>query len=232
MARPGFRLDVHCEISDDGITALFGPSGCGKTTLLRCIAGLERIAGAQIRFNDEIWQDRAQFVPAHRRSIGYVFQESSLFPHLDVRGNLEFGFRRVPSVQRRVRFDDAVGLLGLEALLTHRASQLSGGQRQRVAIARALVVEPQLILFDEPTSELDPLMAATIGREIFSLNQRTRATVIVVSHDRDLAFSIASRIAIILEGEIVFIGTPDEVKQNKDPRIQKFIHAEISSSTT
>jgi molybdate transport system ATP-binding protein len=216
MARPGFRLDVHCEISDDGITALFGPSGCGKTTLLRCIAGLERIAGAQIRFNDEIWQDRAQFVPAHRRSIGYVFQESSLFPHLDVRGNLEFGFRRVPSVQRRVRFDDAVGLLGLEALLTHRASQLSGGQRQRVAIARALLTSPQLLLMDEPVSSLDQASKAEILPHLERLHDELSIPVIYVSHALGEVMRLADHLVLLEAGRVQAAGSLQELLTRTD----------------
>jgi molybdate transport system ATP-binding protein len=117
LARAEFALDVTCDIPSQGITGLFGRSGSGKTTLLRCIAGLERTARAQIDFNGEIWQDAGTFVPTHRRAVGVVFQESSLFPHLDVRGNLEYGLKRVPPGQRRLGFDEAVALLDLSALL-------------------------------------------------------------------------------------------------------------------
>jgi phospholipid/cholesterol/gamma-HCH transport system ATP-binding protein len=106
-------------------------------------------------------------------------------------------------------------------------SELSGGMKKRVAIARALIVEPQLILYDEPTSELDPLSAVVIGEEILKLNKRTHVTSIVVSHDRDLAFGVADRIAVIIDGNIVAIGTPDEVNASKDPEVQKFLHADI-----
>jgi len=162
LARPQFSLAVDCEVPTRGITGLFGPSGSGKTTLLRCIAGLERRAQARIAFDDEIWQDADHFVPAHRRRIGYVFQESSLFAHLDVRGNLEFGLRRVPPAERHLRFDEAVTLLDLETLLPRRAPQLSGGERQRVAIGRALLTNPRLLLMDEPVSSLDQRSKADI----------------------------------------------------------------------
>src|SRR5690606_35783911 len=137
------------------VSALFGPSGCGKTTLLRCIAGLQRVPGGLLRIAGETWQDGKIFRPVHRRAVGYVFQEASLFRHLDVRGNLAYGYQRTPPRERRVPFDEAVQLFGLGPLLGQSPETLSGGQRQRVAIARALLTSPRLLLMDEPLASLD-----------------------------------------------------------------------------
>jgi len=211
LARRGFALEVDCEIPGRGITALFGRSGCGKTTLLRCIAGLERIARAQIRFNGDIWQDDTHFIPTHRRSVGYVFQESSLFPHLDVRGNLEFGLRRVPAAQRRIRFDEAVTLLGLEALLKQRAQQLSGGERQRVAIARALLTSPQLLLMDEPLSSLDQTSKAEILPHLERLHDELSIPVLYVSHALGEVMRLADHLVMLDAGRVQAAGPLQEV---------------------
>ena len=140
-----FRLDVSFEIPDKGITVLFGPSGCGKTTVLRCTAGLER-AGGRVVVADRVWQDDARniFVPAWERRLGYVFQEASLFEHLNVEGNLHFGLRHKDARGGLARFSEAVELLGIGHLLRRRVQLLSGGERQRVAIARALLMTPDL----------------------------------------------------------------------------------------
>ena len=151
-----FSLDVDLVLPARGVSAIFGPSGSGKTTLLRCIAGLLRTADAYLRVRDEVWQDGRQFVPTHRRALGYVFQEASLLPHLSVRDNLEFGFKRLPATERRVDFEQVVELLGLAHLIGRRDAQaLSGGERQRVAIGPALLTSPRLLLMDEPLAALD-----------------------------------------------------------------------------
>ena len=222
---------VSFNVNAGELFVIMGPSGSGKTILLKHVIGLEKPDAGQILIEGQSIED-----PAVREKyrMAMVFQAGALLTSLTVGENVGLYLTehqlKTPSEIAEIvaRQLEAVGLKGLQDSLP---SELSGGMQKRVAIARALVVDPQLILFDEPTSELDPLMAATIGREIFSLNRRTHATVIVVSHDRDLAFSIATRIAILLDGEIVLIGTPDEVRGSKDPRIQKFIHADISSAT-
>lgn len=140
LARPGFTLDVDVRLPGQGVSALFGPSGCGKTTCLRAVAGLERAPQGRVVVAGEVWQDEArkQWLPTHRRALGYVFQEASLFPHLSVRGNVEYGLRRLPAQRRRIPLEQALELLGLQALLARAPATLSGGERQRVAIARAL----------------------------------------------------------------------------------------------
>jgi len=152
--RRDFALDVDLKIPARGVTAVFGPSGCGKTTLLRAIAGLEQCSDGYLRIGEMLWQDGKQFVPSHKRSVGYVFQEASLFAHLNVRRNLEYGIKRVPINEHKVSIEQAIELLGIEPLLERRPDQLSGGERQRVAIARALAVSPKILLMDEPLSAL------------------------------------------------------------------------------
>jgi molybdate transport system ATP-binding protein len=202
LARAEFALEVTCDIPTRGITGLFGRSASGKTTLLRCIAGLERKARARIEFNGEIWQDQHRFVPAHRRAVGYVFQESSLFPHLDVRGNLEFGLRRVPAGQRRMGFDEAVALLDLSALLRQRAPRLSGGERQRVAIAQALLTSPQLLLMDEPLSNLDQSSKAEILPHLERLRDSAAIPIIYVSHALGEIMRLADHLLLLEAGRV------------------------------
>ena len=202
LSRPGFSLLVEAELPTRGVTALFGRSVCGKTTLLRCIAGLDRIAAARVSFNGEVWQDGGRFLPTHRRSVGYVFQEPSLFPHHDVRGNLQFGLARVPPAQRRIGFDEAVRLLGLEALLARRPEQLSGGQRQRVAMARALLASPQLLLMDEPLSSLDAASKAELLPRLERLHDTLSIPIIYVSHALGEVMRLADDLVLLEAGRV------------------------------
>jgi molybdate transport system ATP-binding protein len=202
LRRRDFNLRVDCDLAAGGVTALFGRSGCGKTTLLRCIAGLERVRGAQVRFNDVIWQDAEHFVPTHRRAIGYVFQESSLFAHLDVRANLYYGLRRVPTAQQRIGFDTAVELLGLEPLLTQQTQRLSGGERQRVAIARALLTSPQLLLMDEPLSSLDQASKTQLLSQLERLRDQLSIPVIYVSHSLGEVMRLADQMLLLEDGQV------------------------------
>ena len=196
-----FRLDVSFEIPDKGITVLFGPSGCGKTTVLRCTAGLER-AGGRVVVADRVWQDDARniFVPAWERRLGYVFQEASLFEHLNVEGNLHFGLRHKDARGGLARFSEAVELLGIGHLLRRRVQLLSGGERQRVAIARALVNNPRLVLADEPTGNLDSNSTKEIMDILKGLHNEGR-TVILITHDNDIAAQ-AKRVIKIKDGKV------------------------------
>ena len=177
-----FALDAGFAVPARGVTALFGPSGCGKTTVLRAIAGLHRFADGTCLVGGEAWQDRDTFVPPHRRAIGYVFQEASLFPHRSVRGNLLYASGGpAPPDAPRFGFDEVVDLLGLEPLLGRGPTNLSGGERQRVAIGRALLSRPRLLLMDEPLSALDRSARDEIMPFLERLHARLDLPVIYVS---------------------------------------------------
>jgi len=200
-----FELDAEFSLPARGVSALFGASGSGKTTLLRLIAGLMRAPGS-LTVNGEVWQDERIFVPTHRRALGYVFQEASLFPHLSVRGNLEYGWKRVPAAERRIGFDDAVEWLGLSALLPQAPQQLSGGQRQRVAIGRALLASPRLLLMDEPLSALDSNSRAEILPYLERLQRQLELPIIYVSHALDEVARLADTLLLIDAGKIIYQG--------------------------
>ncbi len=201
----GFTLDVAVCVPASGVTALFGPSGCGKTTILRCIAGLHRIDQGHCRVDGDVWQSGALFRPTHRRPVGYVFQEASLFAHLSVRQNLLYG---APSrlADHVVGLDEVVALLGLGALLGRAPAKLSGGERQRVAIGRALLSQPRLLLMDEPLSALD----RTTKDEILPFLERLGATlalpIIYVSHDMTEIERLADHLVLIDQGRILASG--------------------------
>lgn len=215
------------EVRPGEIFVIMGPSGSGKSVLLKHIIGLEPPDAGEIFLNGESIQT-PEVMDKYRLAL--VFQSGALFNSLTVGENVglyltEHRLKPAAEVARIVAEKlDAVGLRGTE---TKMPSELSGGMKKRVAIARALVIEPQLILYDEPTSELDPLSAVVIGEEILELNRRTGVTSLVVTHDRDLAFGVAHRIAVINEGELVAIGSPDEVKRSNNPVIRRFLHADF-----
>jgi molybdate transport system ATP-binding protein len=204
---PGFTLDVDLDLPGRGVTALFGHSGSGKTTLLRCIAGLERYGIGSLRFKGEVWQDSARgiFLPTHRRPLGYVFQEASLFPHLSVRGNLDYGRRRVNG-GHRVSLDHAVELLGIGPLLDRMPDHLSGGERQRVAIARALATSPRLLLMDEPLASLDLRRRNEILPYLERLHDELEIPVCYVSHSPDEVARLADHVVLLAEGRVMAAG--------------------------
>ena len=208
LARTDFVLDVDVPLPGQSITVLFGASGSGKTTLLRCVAGLERAATAHIRIGAQLWQDSAQgiFVPTHQRALGYVFQEASLFAHLDVRGNLEYGLRRVRGLPQHTPLDAAVALLGLEALLSRKPEQLSGGERQRVAIARALCTQPQLLLLDEPLASLDPARRQDILPWLERLRRELHIPMLYVTHSVEELVRLADTLVVLQAGRVLQAG--------------------------
>jgi phospholipid/cholesterol/gamma-HCH transport system ATP-binding protein len=218
-------LDFRVEPGE--IFVIMGPSGSGKSVLLKQIIGLDLPDAGDILINGESIQS-PDVMEKYRMAM--VFQSGALLNSLTVGENvgLYLSEHRLKSPEEITRVvTQNLEIVGLKGTEDKMPSELSGGMKKRVAIARALVVEPQLILYDEPTSELDPLSAVVIGEEILKLNQRTEVTSIVVSHDRELAFGVADRIAVINDGNIIAIGTPEEVRRNSDPLIQKFLHADI-----
>ncbi|KNZ31298.1 MAG: molybdenum ABC transporter ATP-binding protein [Methylibium sp. NZG] len=198
--RPGFALDLELALPGRGFTALFGPSGSGKTSALRAIAGLLRARGRLV-VHGEVWQDDAQrlFVPPHARALGYVFQDAALFPHLNVRANLDYGRKRVPAARQRVDFDQAVALLGLEPLLQRNPASLSGGERQRVAIGRAVAASPKLLLLDEPLASLDLKRRAELLPYLMSLQAQLDIPALYVSHAPEEVAQLASHLVLLGE---------------------------------
>ena len=206
VAYSGFALDVDLELPGRGVTALFGPSGCGKTTLLRSVAGLVHAPRGRLVVNGETWQDGERFVPTHRRPLGYVFQEASLFEHLSVRGNLEYGMKRARLSAMAAGFDHAVATLGLGELLERRPAGLSGGERQRVAIARALLTQPRLLLMDEPLAALDVARKAEILPYLERLREELEIPVLYVSHAPEEVARLADHIVALEAGRAVAVG--------------------------
>ncbi|UTW45144.1 molybdenum ABC transporter ATP-binding protein [bacterium SCSIO 12696] len=222
-----WSLDAEFCAPGQGITALFGPSGCGKTTLLRAIAGLEKGAQGHCCVGDQVWQSADLCLPTHGRLLGYVFQEASLLPHLDVRDNLMFGLKRTPPTQRRIGFDDAVQLLGVEPLLSRRVEQLSGGERQRVAIARALLVSPQLLLMDEPLAALDRTSKSEILPYLAQLPRELNIPIIYVSHSTDEVAQLADHLLLMDSGRIVASGVTSELLARLDLPLAQSADAEV-----
>ena len=218
---------VDFEVRPGEIFVIMGPSGSGKTVLLKHLIGLEEPDAGEILINGE---PIATSEIAAKYRMALVFQSGALLNSLTVGENVglyltEHRLKSTEEIEKIVaeKLED----VGLKDAIDKMPADLSGGMIKRVAIARALVIEPQLILYDEPTSELDPVSSVNIGNEILELKQRTHVTSLVVSHDRDLAFGIADRIAVMVEGRIVTSGTPDEVKKLNDPLVQNFLNADF-----
>ena len=218
MDRGAFQLNVDLDLPLRGISALFGHSGSGKTTVLRAIAGLERAPGGLVALGDEVWQDDARgvFVPVHQRAIGYVFQEASLFPHLSVRANLEFGRKRVPAHECRFALEPVTALLGIENLLERRPDGLSGGERQRVAIARALLASPRLLLMDEPLAALDLRRKLEILPYLERMHGELAIPIVYVSHAPDEVARLADHLVLLDDGKAVASGPLSETLARVD----------------
>ena len=215
---PGFALEVDLKLPGRGVTALYGHSGSGKTTCLRCIAGLERAEDGFVQINDQVWQDSRNglFVAPHKRALGYVFQEASLFPHLSVRANLEFGFKRIARQQRRVDLAHATELLGIAHLLDRHPQHLSGGERQRIGIARALLTSPQLLLMDEPLAALDSKRKSEILPYLERLHDELDIPVLYVSHAQDEVARLADHIVLLSDGQVLASGPIGETLARLD----------------
>lgn len=217
LARRDFTLDVDLQFPAGAISAVFGPSGSGKTTLLRCLAGLERAAG-RISLMEDCWQDteHGQFLPTHRRSVGMVFQESALLPHLSVQANIEFGYRRTPPSMRRVTLDEAMMWTGVGHLLNRSVAGLSGGERGRVAIARALAASPRVLLLDEPLAALDRAARAEILPYIKSVRRQLDIPVIYVTHAQEEAAALADLIVYLEAGRVRASGAAADILTRLD----------------
>ena len=213
---------VSLDIKEGEFFTLLGPSGCGKTTLLRMIAGFNSIEGGDFYFGDK----RINDVPAHKRDIGMVFQNYAIFPHLSVFDNVAYGLkaRKVPSKDIKPRVEEALKLVQIDHLANRKPSELSGGQQQRVALARAFVIEPSVLLMDEPLSNLDAKLRVQMRSVIKKLQRRLGITTIYVTHDQEEALAISDRIAVMKDGVIMQIGTPNEIyAKPQNPFVAGFI---------
>ena len=222
---------IDFDVNPGEVFVIMGPSGSGKSVLLKHLIGLELPDAGEILINGEPIQS-PEIAAKYRMAL--VFQSGALLNSLTVGENvgLYLSEHRLKPPEEIARIvTEKLEDVGLKGVTDKMPSELSGGMKKRVAIARALVIEPQLILYDEPTSELDPLSAIVVGEEILRLKERIHVTSLVVSHDRDLAFGVADRIAVINEGRILTIGTPDEVKKFNDPLVQRFLQADFKRET-
>jgi molybdate transport system ATP-binding protein len=211
-----FALDAGFTAPGKGVTALFGPSGCGKTTVLRCIAGLLHVKGV-CEIDGEIWQDQnGAFMPTHKRPLGYVFQEASLFQHLSVRRNLLFGapHNNGGRAKEAIAFEEVVELLGVQRLLDRSPRNLSGGERQRVAIGRALLSEPKLLLMDEPLSALDRATKNEILPFLERLRDRLNLPVVYVTHDLAEVERLADQMVLMDRGRVICAGPLEDLQSD------------------
>ena len=213
-----FQLAVDLSLPGSGITVLFGHSGSGKTTLLRCIAGLQQAQQGYLEINGTIWQDSARdvFLPTHKRSLGYVFQEANLFPHLTVAGNLQFGLKRIAKQSNTADLQHILELLGIDHLLKRKPDCLSGGERQRVAIARALALNPEVLLMDEPLASLDFKRKQEILPFISRLHRELNIPVLYVTHSQQEVAQLADHLVIMEDGRALASGPLSETLSRLD----------------
>ncbi len=218
---PDVLSDVSLSVTPGEIIALLGPSGCGKTTLLRAVAGLERPTTGSISLGDRIVSGPGAFMPPERRRIGMVFQDWALFPHLDVARNVGYGLPRGDLSAERVR--ETLSLVGLDSVADRMPGTLSGGQ-QRVALARALAPRPAVLLLDEPFSNLDSSLRAQVRTEIHHLLVELGVTTVFVTHDQDEAFVLGDRVAVLHDGRLAQVGSPDDLyRRPADQWIATFV---------
>ena len=221
LQRDEFALDAHLSLPAQGISVLFGVSGSGKTTLLRCVAGLEPAAQGSVQVGEDVWQASASnyFLPVHHRPLGYVFQEASLFEHLNVRQNIEFGLRRTHSPHASDSMQAALELLGIAHLLKRRVNELSGGERQRVAIARALATSPKLLLLDEPLAALDPARKLEVLPWLERLRDELRIPMIYVTHSVQELSRLGDHVVVLENGQVKASGSVSDLLSSLDVRI-------------
>ena len=215
-AQDSFSLSINATVPAKGITAIFGHSGSGKTTLLRCIAGLEPSAKGQLQIAGDTWQDDNYFMPTHKRSLGYVFQEASLFDHLTAKGNLDFAIKRADKPFDQALYQKVLMIMGIEGLLSRYPSQLSGGERQRVAIARALLIQPQILLMDEPLAALDLARKQEILPYLEKLRDNIDIPILYVSHAMDEVARLADHTLMLEKGQLIAQGEVSQVFSRLD----------------
>ena len=228
----GFKAlnGISLKIQDGEFIAVLGPSGCGKTTLLRLLAGFPPPSSGEIRIGEQVVANRDYVLPPNERFISMVFQSYALWPHMSVRKNVEFPIKNSKFVSPEIRSNcdsrvqELIGMVGLTGMEKRLPAQLSGGQRQRVALARALAVNPDLLLMDEPLSNLDTELRVEMRREIKELHQKTKVTVVYVTHDQSEALALADRIVVMNQGQIEQVGTPQEIYSHPaTPFVAKFV---------
>jgi len=210
--KPSFSM--HCSFdADSEFAVLFGCSGSGKTTVLRCIAGLENPDAGTIRKNDILYFDSKKKInlPPQKRKIGYMFQENALFPHMNVRQNIEFGLKGLSSIEKNDQVNEMLGLVGIEELEFAYPDELSGGQKQKVALARALAPNPEVLLLDEPFSALDTVVRLKLRKELRTIQKKLGIPVIFITHDPVEAFTMADRMAVFDNGRVQQLSSPEEV---------------------
>jgi molybdate transport system ATP-binding protein len=220
VRRGSFALDVQIDVATPGIIALFGRSGCGKTTLISVVAGLLRAEHAVVNIDGIVLEDTARRIrtaPEQRR-IGYVFQDSRLFPHMSVLANLQYGERRAPSSERRIGLEKVIELLDLQVLLRRRPRDLSGGERQRVALGRALLSQPRLLLLDEPLASLDVARREEVLPYLESLRDEFSMPMIYVSHQFDEVMRLASHIVLLDKGRVLTQGGVEQISLHPELR--------------
>ncbi|SHK41448.1 ABC transporter ATP-binding protein [Tepidibacter formicigenes] len=208
--------DFHIDIEKGEIISILGQSGSGKSTVLRLISGLEIPNGGTIKIDNNLIVDDNNFVLPEKRGIGMVFQDYALFPHMTVRQNIRFGLKNMKKEEQNKRIQEVLQLVNLEKFKDRYPHELSGGQQQRVALARALAPRPSVLLMDEPFSNLDANLKSKIREELKKIIEHTGTTSIFVTHDKDDAISIANRVVILEEGEIVKVGCPKDVLNNSE----------------
>ena len=228
LKRKDFHLQVDLDLPAQGITVLFGPSGSGKTTLLRFVAGLEKATG-HVLIEQEVWQDsqRHLFKPTHDRELGYVFQEASLFEHLSVQQNLDYGLKRTEKKTSRAALEAIVHLLGIDHLLNRRPESLSGGERQRVAIARALATQPKVLLLDEPLASLDVARRKDILPWLERLHSELKLPVLYVTHSMEELTRLADYVVLLNQGTVTAQGPVADVLS--DPRFAAAVGGEAGA---
>lgn len=208
---PPFRLQVDIRLPGQGVTAIFGHSGSGKTTFLRCVAGLDQPDQAYLEINGQVWHNRHRCLPTHKRPLGYVFQEASLFPHLNAKRNLLYAIKRADQPFNPALYERVIEMLGIAPLLSRYPANLSGGERQRVAIARALLIQPRLLLMDEPLAALDMARKQEILPYLEKLRTAFEVPILYVSHSMDEVARLADYAVMLDQGHVSAKGNLTDV---------------------